>query len=274
MSDQILTIAHYTAIRMTRRLIGDRIPEIQAATTDDIDSVLKTLSYRLREIFKLRTGYPDGLCYSVEEVGYIFKISSSRVSQLHKRGRTEFLKRIAQFLPESQIEPIVVRSVIETATELTPYLIAHLKDSPGDLRLLNWRVFEHLVAEFFSASGFDDVRLVGRSGKTAADVFAMRKIEPDGTEVRIFIETKRWKDRVGVEVIDRVYGAFIAEKSTFGWHMAMIVTVAGFTEMEKYTPEKLRMMGISLKGGEDVKRWLENYRFSESGLWLPDHTVM
>jgi hypothetical protein len=191
------------------RTIGDRIPELHEATAEDITTVLQTLSYREREIFKLRTGFPDGYRYTNEEVGYIFKISPSRVSQLHARGRRKFLQRIADFLPESEVNVSTVRSVIESTTELTPYLISHLKHQPDDLRLLNWRIFEHVVAEFFTQMGYIDVRLVGRSGKTGADVFALTKVEPDGTELRVFIETKRWNDNVGVEVIDRVYGAFL-----------------------------------------------------------------
>ena len=221
------------------RPTGDQIPQLREATVKDIKSVLRTLSYREREIFKLRTGFPDGYRFTTEEVGQIFKISPSRVSELHARGRRKFLEGIAKFLPESEVSVSTVRSVIESSTELTPYLISHLKHCPDDLRLLDWRVFEHLVAEFFSQMGYSDVRLVGKSGKTGADIFALMKIEPGGTELRLFIETKRWKDNVGVEVIDRVYGAFLGEKSNFGWHMAMIVTVGRFTNVEKYSKENL-----------------------------------
>jgi hypothetical protein len=52
--------------------------------------------------------------------------------------------------------------------------------------------------------------------------------------------------------------------------MAMVVTVSGFAEMDKYTPHQLRMMGISLKDGDDIRQWLKDYRFNKSGLWLPD----
>ncbi len=255
------------------RQVGDRLPELREATADDIEQVLNTLTYREREIFKLRTGFPEGYCYTNVEVGRIFKISAARVSQIHARGRGKFLRRISDFIPESQVDVSTVRAVIETATKLTPYLISHLKNHPDDLRLLDWRVFEHLVAEFFAEMGYSDVRLVGRSGKTGADVFALKKIEPDGTELRIFIETKRWKDNVGIEVVDRVYGAFLGERTTFGWHMAMIVTVGRFTDMEKYTRDELKMMGISLKDGDDVKQWLSNYKFKESGLWLPEPRI-
>jgi hypothetical protein len=261
------------AIQIMNRPIGDSLKVLHEATVEDITAVLKTLSFREREIFKLRTGFPDGHRYTNVEVGHIFKISASRASQLHARGRRKFLQRIAEFLPESAVNITAVRSVIESAFELTPYLISHLKTHPDDLRLVDWRVFEHLVAEFFTQMGYSDVRLVGRSGKTGADIFALTKIEPDGTELRIFIETKRWKDNVGVEVVDRVYGAFLGEKTTYGWHMAMIVTVGRFTDIEKYTRDNLKMMGISLKDGEDVKRWLSNYKFKETGLWLPNPRI-
>jgi len=249
--------------------VGDRLPELHAASMQDIDAVLETLTYREREIFKLRTGISDGYYYTINEIGHIFKLSGSRVSQIHKTAREKFLNGISRFLPESHVDPNFVRSVLEQATTLTPFLIKHLQRSAGDLRLLSWHVFEQLIAEFFASWGYDDVRLVGRTGTTAADVFAMRKVQPDATEVRVFVETKRWKDRVGVEVIDRVYGAFLGEKTTFGWHMAMVVTVTGFTEIQKYTPDQLRMMGISLKDGDDIRQWLKDYRFNKSGLWLP-----
>jgi len=44
---------------------------------DRIDVVLKTLSYREREIIKLRYGIGDGYTYTLEEVGRIFKVTNS-----------------------------------------------------------------------------------------------------------------------------------------------------------------------------------------------------
>src|SRR4029078_12621411 len=43
-----------------------------------INKVLKTLSYREREIIKLRYGLGDGYCYTLEEVGHIFKVTRER----------------------------------------------------------------------------------------------------------------------------------------------------------------------------------------------------
>jgi RNA polymerase primary sigma factor len=48
----------------------------QEMLKDRIDVVLKTLSYREREIIKLRYGIGDGYTYTLEEVGRIFKVTS------------------------------------------------------------------------------------------------------------------------------------------------------------------------------------------------------
>ncbi len=47
-----------------------------------IAKVLKTLSYREREIIKLRYGLGDGYSYTLEEVGHIFKVTRERIRQI------------------------------------------------------------------------------------------------------------------------------------------------------------------------------------------------
>jgi RNA polymerase primary sigma factor len=45
-------------------------------------AVLDTLSFREREIIKLRYGIGDGYTYTLEEVGRIFKVTRERVRQI------------------------------------------------------------------------------------------------------------------------------------------------------------------------------------------------
>jgi len=63
---------------------------VQAATQemlkDKIDHVLKTLTYREREIIKLRYGLGDGYTYTLEEVGRIFKVTRERVRQIEAKA--------------------------------------------------------------------------------------------------------------------------------------------------------------------------------------------
>ena len=51
-----------------------------------IEEVLKTLTYREREIIKLRYGIGDGYTYTLEEVGRIFKVTRERVRQVEAKA--------------------------------------------------------------------------------------------------------------------------------------------------------------------------------------------
>ncbi len=53
---------------------------------DRLKDVLKTLTYREREIIKLRYGLEDGYTYTLEEVGKIFKVTRERVRQIEAKA--------------------------------------------------------------------------------------------------------------------------------------------------------------------------------------------
>jgi RNA polymerase primary sigma factor len=51
-----------------------------------IDEVLSTLTFREREIVKLRYGIGDGYTYTLEEVGRIFRVTRERVRQIEAKA--------------------------------------------------------------------------------------------------------------------------------------------------------------------------------------------
>lgn len=65
-------------------------PQLEAAQYHDllrrIGRVLRTLSYREREIIKLRYGLEDGCSYTSEEVGHIFKVTRQRIRQIEAKA--------------------------------------------------------------------------------------------------------------------------------------------------------------------------------------------
>ena len=68
-----------------------------------IEQVLKTLTYREREIIKLRYGIGDGYTYTLEEVGRIFKVTRERVRQveakaIHKLQHPVRARKLAGFI--------------------------------------------------------------------------------------------------------------------------------------------------------------------------------
>ncbi len=58
----------------------------QEMLRDRIEQVLRTLTYREREIIKLRYGIGDGYTYTLEEVGRIFKVTRERVRQVEAKA--------------------------------------------------------------------------------------------------------------------------------------------------------------------------------------------
>jgi RNA polymerase primary sigma factor len=53
---------------------------------EKIEGLLKTLTYREREIIRLRYGLGDGYTYTLEEVGRIFKVTRERVRQIEAKA--------------------------------------------------------------------------------------------------------------------------------------------------------------------------------------------
>jgi len=53
---------------------------------EKIDHVLKSLTYREREIIKLRYGLGDGYSYTLEETGRIFKVTRERIRQIESKA--------------------------------------------------------------------------------------------------------------------------------------------------------------------------------------------
>ena len=247
------------------------------------EELLATLSPREEKIIKMRFGFgTSGSRHTLAEIGQHFAVSPSTIRRIETKAirklrhpsRAALLKIYLEELDAEEEQPrqtpVKLIPVIEKVEKLTPELIAHLRSHEQDLDKLDWHVFEHLVAEFLVSWGFEDVRLVGRNSLTSADIYAAKIIIPLGVEHRIFIEVKRWKDKVGIEVIDKVLGAMIGERDKFGWHAGMIVTVAGYKKFSKWTPQELKMKGLELKDRNDLLRWLRDYKQNAQGLWLPN----
>ncbi|MEZ6057081.1 MAG: sigma-70 family RNA polymerase sigma factor [Planctomycetaceae bacterium] len=82
---------------------------------DKINHVLKSLTYREREIIKLRYGLGDGYSYTLEETGRIFKVTRERIRQIESKAlrklqhntRAEHLKGFVEALyAGGDVEPV------------------------------------------------------------------------------------------------------------------------------------------------------------------------
>jgi RNA polymerase primary sigma factor len=73
---------------------------------DKIDELLQTLTFREREIIRLRYGLVDGYSYTLEEVGRIFKVTRERVRQIEAKAVAKLqspsrVQRLDGFLKEA-----------------------------------------------------------------------------------------------------------------------------------------------------------------------------
>jgi hypothetical protein len=148
-------------------------------------------------------------------------------------------------------------------------MILHLKKHESDIKKLKPDVFEQLVGEFLAQQGFKDVRLVGRDPSTSADIYAVLFQASTNLQIKIFIEVKHTKNKIGIGVINQVSGAMFLERPEYGWHAAMIVSLVGFTETRKILRQDLELRGIMLRDREDLLRWLDDYKPNPNGLYLP-----
>lgn len=73
---------------------------------EKLEQVLRTLSYREREIIKLRYGIGDGYTYTLEEVGRIFKVTRERVRQVESKA----LRKLQHPLRSRRLEGFVDRA--------------------------------------------------------------------------------------------------------------------------------------------------------------------
>ncbi len=88
------------------------VSPVNAAThemlKEKLGDVLGTLTYREREIIKLRYGLGDGYTYTLEEVGKIFKVTRERVRQIEAKAIRKLQHPIRSRLLEGFVESMPV----------------------------------------------------------------------------------------------------------------------------------------------------------------------
>jgi RNA polymerase primary sigma factor len=73
---------------------------------DSIERLLKTLTFREREIIRLRYGLGDGYTYTLEEVGRIFKVTRERVRQIEAKAVKKLQNPVRAKLLEGFLKPL------------------------------------------------------------------------------------------------------------------------------------------------------------------------
>ncbi len=99
---------------------------MQEMLRDKIEVVLRSLTYREREIIRLRYGLGDGYSYTLEETGRIFKVTRERIRQIESKAlrklqhhtRADHLKGFVDELsPNAIVEPVAIDAVEDSGVD-------------------------------------------------------------------------------------------------------------------------------------------------------------
>ena len=131
-------------------------------------------------------------------------ISGSAISSLSTNFK-------AEFDVEKRIEGL---SGLELTSYFSESLIKHFQKHPNDLKVIDRRKFEELVAELFSGFGFE-VELTQQTRDGGKDIIAIQR-KPVG--VKYLIECKRPEpgNPVSVSVVRELLGVKNDERATKG----------------------------------------------------------
>jgi restriction endonuclease Mrr len=151
------------------------------------------------------------------------------------------------------------RTIIEVSKAVDDRILEHFRKNPDELRTMDHRLFEKLVAEIYHGFGYE-VELTQQTRDGGKDIIAIKR----GAEAKVkyLIECKRPDPGgyVSVGTVRELYGVKAHEKATKG----IIVTTAYFSPDAKTL---LNEHEWELEGKEydDLRIWLEQYSSLRKG---------
>ncbi len=142
MNDPTRVSRHETISSPTRQEVVSEVMALQC--TERIEKVLLTLTYREREILKLRFGLGDGYTYTLDEVGEIFKITGGRVRMIEAKAIRKLQHPVRSRQLEGFVEGIGKRPLMLLWEQQT--VEANEEQRKVNNRIL-WEIEDDLVAQ-------------------------------------------------------------------------------------------------------------------------------
>jgi restriction endonuclease Mrr len=160
-----------------------------------------------------------------------------------------------KIIPKTEFDldlPYDGKTIVEVSKNVDEKLVEYFRQHPHELKRMNRRLFEELVAEIFHGFGYE-VELTQQTHDGGKDIIAIKRSE---VEVKYLIECKRPDPGayVSVGTVRELYGVKTSERATKG----IMVTTAYFSPDAKMFLDKHKW---ELEGRvyEDLRRWLEQY---------------
>ena len=148
--------------------------------------------------------------------------------------------------------PYEGKTIIDVAKFIDSKLVAYFLKNPNELKTMDRRLFEELVAELFHGFGYE-VELTKQTRDGGKDIIAIKQ---DEIKLKYLIECKRPDPggHVNISTVRELYGVKSSERATKG----IIVTTAYFSKDAKIFIDKHKWE-LEGKEYEDLRHLLEKY---------------
>jgi hypothetical protein len=149
-------------------------------------------------------------------------------------------------------KPYKGNTIIEVSNFVDEKLVAYFHKNPAELKTMDRRLFEELVAELFHGFRYQ-VELTKRTRDGGKDIIAIKQ---DEINVKYLIECKCPDPggKVNIGTVRELYGVKTSEGATKG----IIVTTAYLSKDAKQFIDKHKWE-LDGKEYEDLRHWLEMY---------------
>lgn len=223
-----------------------------------INSSLKSLPYRSREMVKLYTGFGDGYIYKFDEIARIFKVQRASAKSNLARSLRRLDVIVDDLCDDGRLSLValsaasrqLVDAVVASEGELIEYFATH----PNELYRMPPRRFEELVADILRRRGFvvDLTRFTKDGGR---DILACIH-DGIGVSTKYIVECKRYSPdtRVGIVPVRALYGV----KGRETVDHALLATTSTFTRGAIEFAHDPRVVNLHLRDFHDIVGWLRS----------------
>lgn len=144
------------------------------------------------------------------------------------------------------------QSLIQIVPFVDRALIERLRQCPDELRLIDRRKFEEVVAEIFDGFGYE-VELTKQTRDGGKDIIAIKRRE---VNLKYLIECKRPDPAniIGIAAVRELWGV----KCDEGASKAILVTTTGFSADAKSFVDR-HLWELEARDFEGLQEWLDDY---------------
>jgi len=235
-----------------------------------INEALKSLTEKEALVLKMRFGLEDGTEHTLAEIGQQFKLTPERVRQIEAIALRKLQHPSRRRKLKSLVEPIQevmeeekkdAEKIIEFPTDLgiglittnvDEHLIRYFSEHPEEIKTMNRRLFEEMIAELFKGFGYE-VELTKQTRDGGIDIIAIKDLE---VSVKYIIQAKRptLEKPVGIDPVRALYGVKSDEKAT----KAILATTTYFTRDANLFFER-HEWELEPRDYEGIMKWIKQY---------------